>query len=327
VLGWRAGNIALAGRLAAGVKAIGVTEFGGPDALRVVELPDPEAGPGEVRIRVHAATVNPTDTVLRSGARAADVPPPYVPGMDVAGVLEQIGPGASTDLQVGQRVMAIVAPHGQTGGYAERVVVPAASVVRAPAGATYAEAATLPMNGLTTVQALDLLGLEPGQTLAVTGAAGAVGGYAVQLGKVGGLLVVADAAPADEQLVKDLGADVVVRRGPEFAERVREVVPEGADGVVDAAVANELVVPAVRDGGRIATVRGFKGEAERGITFHPVTVRSYAREQGKLDRLRRLAETGQVTLRVARTLPAERAGQAHRILEAGGTRGRLVLEF
>jgi NADPH2:quinone reductase len=309
------------------MKAIGVTEFGGPDALHVVELPDPEAGPGQVRIRVHAAAVNPTDTGLRSGARAVDVPPPYVPGMDVAGVLEQIGPGASTDLEVGQHVMAIVVPHGQTGGYAELVVVPAESVVRVPAGATYAEAATLPMNGLTTVQALDLLGLEPGQTLAITGAAGAVGGYAMQLGKVGGLRVVADAAPADEQLVKDLGADVVVRRGPEFAERVREVVPEGADGVVDAALLNELVIPAVRDGGRIASVRGFKGDAERGITFHPVTVRSYAREHGKLDRLRLLAETGQVTLRVARTLPAERATEAHRILEAGGTRGRLVLEF
>ncbi len=312
------------------MKAIGVTEFGGPAALHVVELAEPEAGPGEVRIRVHAATVNPTDTVLRSGARAralADVPPPHVPGMDVAGVLEQIGPGAPTDLQVGDHVMAIVVPHGSHGGYSERVVVPAESVARAPAGATYAEASTLPMNGLTTVQALDLLGLEPGQILAVTGAAGAVGGYAVQLGKAGGLRVIADAAPADEQLVKDLGADVVVGRGPEFAERVREAVPRGADGLIDAALLNELVVPAVRDGGRIATVRGFRGDEERGITFHPVTVRSYAREQGKLDDLRRMAETGQVTLRVAGTLPAEHAAEAHRTLEAGGTRGRLVLEF
>jgi len=322
------GNIESPRRLAAGVKAIGVTEFGGPDALHVVELPDPEARPGEVRIRVHAATVNPTDTGLRSGARAVDVPPPYVPGMDVAGVLEQIGPGTATDLRVGQHVMAIVVPHGQTGGYAERVVVPAESAVRVPAGATDAEASTLPMNGLTTVQALDLLGLEPGQTLAVTGAAGAVGGYAVQLGKAGGLRVVADAAPADEQLVKNLGADVVVRRGPEFADRVREAVPEGTDGLVDGALLNELAIPAVRDGGRIATVRGFKGHGqERGISFHPVTVRSYAREQGKLDRLRHLAETGQVTLRVARILPAERAAEAHRLLEAGGIRGRLVLEF
>ena len=147
-------------------------------------------------------------------------------------------------------------------------------------------------------------------------------------GKAGGLRVVADAAPADERLVRDLGADVVVRRGPEFAERVRTAVPQGADGLVDGALLNELAIPAVRDGGRIATVRGFKGhEEERGITFHPVAVRKYAREQGKLDRLRQLAETGQVTLRVARVLPAESAAEAHRILEAGGTRGRLVLEF
>jgi NADPH:quinone reductase len=312
------------------MKAIGVTEFGGPDALHVVDLPEPEAGPGEVRIRVHAAVVNPTDTGLRSGGRAAtlkDIPPPYVPGMDVAGVLEQIGAGVQTDLQPGDHVMAIVVPHGSHGGYSEQIVVPAESVARVPAGATDAEAATLPMNGLTTVQALDLLGLEPGQTLAVTGAAGAVGGYAVQLGKVAGLRVIADASESDERLVKDLGADVVVPRGTEFAERVREVVPEGADGVVDAALLNELVVPAVRDGGRIATVRGFAGDEERGVTFHPVSVRNYAREQGKLDRLRQLAEAGQVTLRVARVLPAESAAEAHRILEAGGTRGRLVLEF
>jgi len=128
-----------------------------------VELPDPEAGPGEVRIRVHAAAVNPTDTGLRSGGRAAllkDIPPPYVPGMDAAGILDQIGAGVSTDLQVGDRVMAIVVPHGSRGAYSEFVVVPAESVTRVPAGATDAEAATLPMNGLTTRQALDLLGVE-----------------------------------------------------------------------------------------------------------------------------------------------------------------------
>jgi NADPH:quinone reductase len=305
-------------------------EFGGPDVLRIVELPDPQAAPGEVRIRVRAAAVNPTDTGLRAGARASqlkDIPPPYVPGMDAAGELDQIGPGVSTDLRIGDHVMAIVVPRGSHGGYAELVVVPAESVTAVPAGATDAEAATLPMNGLTTRQALDMLGLAPGQTLAVTGAAGAVGGYAVQLGKTEGLLVIADAAVQDEPLVKALGADIVVPRGAEFAARVREALPAGADGLIDAALLNELAVAAVRDGGRIATVRGFTGGPERGITFHPVLVRNYAREHDKLDRLRQQAETGQVTLRVARTLPAERAAEAHRALEAGGTRGRLVLEF
>jgi NADPH:quinone reductase-like Zn-dependent oxidoreductase len=312
------------------MKAIGMIEFGGPEMLQVVDIPDPEAGPGEMRIRVHAAAVNPTDTGLRSGARAAmmkDIPPPYVPGMDAAGVLEQIGAGVSTDLQVGDDVMAIVVPSGSHGAYSERIVVPAESVARTPAGSSYAEAASLPMNALTTRLALDVLALEPGQTLAVTGAAGAVGGYAVQLGRAEGLRVIADASEADEQLVKNLGADIVVRRGPEFADRVRGAIPEGVDGVIDGALLNELVVPAVRDGGRVATVRGFQREEERGITFHPVFVRNYAREQAKLDRLRQQVEDGEVTLRVARTYPAEQAVEAHRILEAGGTRGRLILEF
>jgi NADPH2:quinone reductase len=309
---------------------VGVTRFGGPDALQVVDLPDPEVGPGQLCIRVRAAAVNPTDTGLRSGARAEmlkDIPPPYVLGMDAAGVLVQIGEGVSTDLQVGDHVMAIVVPHGSHGAYAEQIVVPAESVARVPAGATDAEAATLPMNGLTARLALDLLGLEPGRILAVTGAAGAVGGYAVQLGKADGLRVIADASEADEELVKELGADVVVRRGPEFSERVRQAVPGGVDGLVDAALLNELVIPAVRDGGRIATVRGFRGDQERGVTFHPVMVRNYAGEQDKLDRLRRQVEAGQLTLRVARVVPAEQAADAHRLLEAGGTRGRLVLEF
>jgi NADPH2:quinone reductase len=312
------------------MRAVGITEFGNPDVLHIVDLPDPQPGPGELRIRVHAAAVNPTDTGLRSGLRAAqlkDISPPYVPGMDAAGTLDQIGPDTATDLRVGDHVMAIVVPSGSHGAYSELLVVPAESVTRVPASATDAEAATLPMNGLTTRLALDLLDLSAGQTLAVTGAAGAVGGYGVQLGKAAGLSVIADAAPQDEQLVKELGADVVVPRGPAFAEHVRAVAPEGADGLIDAALLNELAVPAVRDSGRIATLRGYTGESERGIAFHPVFVRTYAREHDKLDRLRQQAETGEVTLRVARTLPAERAAEAHRILEAGGVRGRLVLEF
>ena len=314
------------------MRAIGIMAFGGPEVLEVVELPDPVAGPGELGIRIHAATVNPTDTVLRSGGRAArlkDIPPPHVPGMEAAGVLEQIGDGVETDLELGDRVMAIVLPLGQHGAYAERVVVPAASVVRAPVGTTDAEAATLPMNALTVRLALDALALAPGQTLAVTGAVGAVGGYAVQLGRAEGLRIIADAAPADEDLVRNLGADMIVHRGGYFAARVREMVPGGADALVDAALLDAGAVGAVRDSGAIVTLRGYDGSdvAARGISFRPIYVRNYAREQAKLDRLRTLAEAGTVTLRVARTFPAEQAPEAHRLLEAGGTRGRLVLEF
>jgi len=170
------------------MKAIGLTAFGGPEVLRVLDLPVPEAGPGEIRIRVHAATVNPVDTLVRRGiAFVSDAAPPYVPGMDAAGVVEQIGAGVDTDLAVGDHVMAVVVVSGTHGAYAEHVVVPAESVVRVPAGTTEIETATLPMNGLTARMALDLLELPTGATVAVTGAAGAVGGYAVQLAKADGL--------------------------------------------------------------------------------------------------------------------------------------------
>ena len=300
--------------------------------LHVVDLPDPEAGSGEVRIRVRAAAVNPTDTQLRSGQRAErlkDVPPPHVPGMDAAGVLEQVGEGASIGLRLGERVMAVVLPLGPHGAYAERVVVPASSVARSPVGASDAEAATLPMNGLTARLALDVLALRPGQTLAVTGAAGAVGGYVVQLGTAEGLTVLADAAPADESHVRALGAETVVPRGDGFAARVRTLVPAGVDGLVDAALLGARAVDAVRDAGRVVSLRGYDGggQAHRGITFHPVYVRNYAHEREKLDQLRAQAEDGTLALRVARTFRAEQASEAHRLLEAGGVRGRLVLVF
>src|SRR5579875_1604676 len=177
------------------MKAVGISEWGGPEVLHVVELPDPVAGPGQLVIRVHAASVNPTDTQLRSGERAErlrDVPGHHVPGMEAAGVVEQVGPDVESDLAFGDRVMAIVLPLGTHGAYAERVAVPVESVARSPRRVSDAEAATLPMNGLTARMALDVLNLSPGAVIAVTGAAGVLGSYVVQLARAAGLRVVAD---------------------------------------------------------------------------------------------------------------------------------------
>ncbi|WP_425826954.1 NADP-dependent oxidoreductase [Streptomyces fractus] len=311
------------------MKAVGLTTFGGPEVLRVLELPIPDAGPGQIRVRVRAATVNPVDTLVRRGINfVSDAEPPYVPGMDAAGVVEQIGEGADTDLRIGDRVIAVVATSGTHGAYAEHLVVPAESVVRAPAGASDTEAATLPMNGLTARMTLDLLELPASATVAITGAAGAVGGYALQLAKADGHRVIVDAAPKDEQLVRELGADVVLPRGDDFAGLVRKEVPDGVDGLVDVVGLAEKAAAAVRDGGRIAaTGGGPQGAVERGITTRNAFVPLYAREHAKLERLRQLAEAGRLTLRVARTLPAEEAAEAHRLLAAGGLRGRLVLTF
>jgi len=311
------------------MRAAGVTEFGGPEALHIVDVPEEHAGPGQVRLRVSAAAVNPTDTYLVLGVYVERDPvktPPWVPGMDVAGIVDEVGEGVE-HVAVGEAAMGVVVPTGAHGGYRESLVLPADSVVRSPKNATDVEAATLPMNGLTARFSLDLMGLRPGQVLAVTGAAGAYGGYVVQLAKADGLTVVADASEADEQLVRDLGADVVVRRGDDVAARIREQFPDGVDGLADGSVQDALVLPAVRDGGAVATVRGYRGDGQRGLRMFPTLVRKVAQDRPALDRLRQQAEDGVVTLRVNRPLPAEEAAEAHRLLARGGVRGRLVLTF
>jgi NADPH:quinone reductase len=312
------------------MRAVGLFTHGGPEVLEVVEVPEVHAGPGEVRIRVHAATVNPTDVGVRNGARAeqqkAD-PPPYVPGMEAAGIVDEVGSGLPDRLKVGDAVMAIVVPKGSHGAYREQIVLDARSVVRVPAGRTHPEAATLPMNGLTARQSLDLLKLSPGQVIAVTGAAGAYGGYVIQLAKAEGLTVIADASEKDEKLVASLGADIIVRRGDDVASRFRSHFPQGVDGLADGAVLKEFVILAVRDGGAFTSVRGFLGAPQRDIHFTATLVRSYTQEWEKLDRLRQQVEAGDITLRVAEIYPPERAADAHRRLEAGGTRGRLIIQF
>ncbi len=315
------------------MRAIGFTEFGGPDVMKVLELPEPQAGPGEVRIKVAAADVNPSDVEARRGRIAQSSPkmfPPsdvYIVGWDAAGTIDQMGDGVRPELAVGMPVIALLEPKLKQGAQAEYVVAPAESVVAAPRGADAAAASTLLMNAMTARLALDALALPPGATLLVTGAAGAVGGYAVQLGKSAGLTVLADAAQSDEDLVTALGADTVVPRGDSFVDNVRELRPGGVDGVIDAALLDDAVTAAVADGGAIATVRGFTGATDRGIRWYPVFVHSGLRDTKALNELRDLAESGQLSLRVAATMPAEDVAHAHRLIEAGGVRGRPVLTF
>ena len=133
---------------------------------------------------------------------------------------------------------------------------------------------------------------------------GAYGGYVIQLAKVAGLQVIADASQADRDLVAALGADIVVGRGNDVCERIRMHFPDGVDGLADGALLNELAVPAVRDGGAFtAAVRGFEGTGERDIRFSTTFVRTYDGEFEKLDRLRQLAEAGRLSLRVATPSP------------------------
>lgn len=315
------------------MRAVTFSRLGGPEVLDVSDLPEPKPGPGEVRIRVAAATVNPTDISFRSGRQFTiaqlgemGVRPPFIPGMELAGVVDAVGEG--TDWRIGDRVMAIVNPRRPGGGaQAELVVVPAASVARVPEKVSLEAAATLPMNGLTVRLALDKLALKAGQTLGVTGAAGAVGGYAVELGVSDGLRVIAVARPQDEGVVKRFGAETFVPSGDAAIRGLYDAARGGVDGLIDAAVLDAAVLPAIRDGGKLATVRGFSGPSERGITIEPVRVTSYVHNHDALDRLGHLVAEGRLTLRVAETFPPERAADAQRKMSAGGTRGRLVIVF
>jgi NADPH:quinone reductase-like Zn-dependent oxidoreductase len=305
-------------------------KHGGPEALEVLEVPDINVGPGQIRIRNFAASVNPVDVSVRNGSMAQMQkvnPPPYIPGMDAAGIIDQIGEDVKTDLKVGDSVMAMVVPNGDHGAYKENIVLDQNAVVKAPKNTTHIQASTLPMNSLTARLSLDLLDLSKGQVLAVTGSPGAYGGFVVQLAKADGLTVIADSNDSDRSLLESLGVDIIIPRGEGFAERIRQEFPDGVDGMADGALLNEAAIEAVKDGGSFTSVRGFKGEPQRDIDFTATWVTAYDCKKDKLETLCKQAESGVLTLRVADSVKMENAAEAHKKLEAGGTRGRMIIEF
>ncbi|WP_431033286.1 quinone oxidoreductase family protein [Streptomyces sp. P6-2-1] len=318
------------------MKAVGFDAPGGPGVLRVLDLPVPEPGPGEVRVRVHGATVNPADTLVRAGAAGPrGLPGPHVPGLEVAGVVDATGEGV-TRLAAGDPVMALTLPlRPHRGGYAEYVVLPEPHAVRAPAGLTLTEAATLPMNGLTALRAIEVLGLGAGTTAAVTGAAGAFGGYFTELCVLAGIRVVADAAPADEALVRALGADVVARRGAAYVADVLDAAPGGVYGLADGALLGTPVLDAVADGGTYTSLRtpGEPGTrplpdpAPRGLAYRSLQFYEIADPTAALGRLAEAAGAGRLTPRIAEVITPEDVPRAHEALAAGGVRGRFVLGF
>ena len=306
---------------------MGIPEAGGPDVLRVIDYEPREPGAGEVRIAVSAAAVNPTDIGLRERGGGA-LPAPWIPGMDASGTIESVGSGVS-GFAPGDEVMAVVSPRRDEGGaQQEMLVVPAVSVVPIPEGASLRQAATLPMNGLTALRGLELLGLERGETLLVTGGAGLLASYVIPLAKDAGLTVIADARPEEAQLVRHYGADQVVARGERMVGAVRETIAAGADAVFDTAMLHHSVFPAVRDGGQVAVVRGWdSSETERGIEIREVWVREVLERTDWLQQLRAGASDGRLSLRVAGEYPPEDAAEAHRVMDAGGLRGRVLIVF
>ncbi|MBP2338986.1 NADPH:quinone reductase-like Zn-dependent oxidoreductase [Saccharothrix coeruleofusca] len=308
------------------MRAVVVRRYGGPEVLEVVETTLPHPGPGEVRIKVGAAAVNFADVLIRTGLNvqygAAVGRARHGVGCDVAGTVDALGEGVDR-FAVGQAVIGLQERLDlPLGAYAEYAVLEEWALAPAPAGATAVEAATLPLNATTADQALDALGLRRGQRLLVTGAAGAVGGFATELARLRGLRVLAQAGAADEPLVRSFGAESFVDRDDDLTARVRALVPGGVDGVIDAANVGTAALDAVAHGGGYVSLLNSSPFARRAVRTVDL---AYHTDGKRLWELSALAGAGMLTLRVADTLPLERAAEAHERLAAGGLRGRLVL--
>ena len=283
--------------------------------LEVVEVATPEPAAGEIRLRVEAATVNPVDATVLSGAYAAMITQqgPVGLGWDAAGTVSAVGAGVAAshpDLVLGARVAALSGSFDKAlGALAEELVVPADDVAVVPEGLGLVEAATVPLNTLTAHQALDLLG-EPSGTLLVTGAAGAVGGYAVPLAVARGWEVVGLARESDRAFVEGAGAKLVT-----------SLDGVTVDGVLDAAALREAALGAVRDGGRFASVTG-PLPTERGVEVLLVGVQP---DGARLADLLARTVAGVLPVRLDRTVPFDEADAAFARLAESGVRGRVVL--
>ncbi|MFG3437942.1 NADP-dependent oxidoreductase [Nonomuraea sp. NPDC047897] len=289
----------------------------GPDSIEVIEVPVVEPGPGEVRVGIAAAPVNPVDLGVAGGffhaAGLIDQPERTGLGWEFAGTVLAAGPGVP--MTVGTRVAGVVVGFDRDfGTYAEQLVVPAADLSVVPDGLDLAAASTVPLNGLAAAQLLDLLGDAPtgGNRLLVTGAAGAVGGYVAALAPDRGWQVTGLARAEDEEFVRGLGVGFTAHAEP------------GWDAVADCAALQERGLALVRDGGAFVGVRpNAVPAAERGITVAVVETHS---DGPRLSGLLARAASGELPARVHAVVPLDQVADAHRAMAKGGVRGRYVLK-
>jgi len=301
------------------VKAARFSRFGGPEVLEIVDLPDPHPGPGQVRIAVRAAGVNPSDWKKREGLMDPELP--QTMGYEAAGVVDELGEGVA-DVAVGDRVFGLSAE-----GAAQAELAVLSFYAPIPPSLTFAGAAALPAAVETATRALDQLGVGArvgrGSTLLINGASGSVGSAAVQLALARGVRVIGTASPANHDYLRALGAEPVAY-GEGLAGRVRALAPDGVDAALD--VAGSGVLPELIElaGGPedVVTIADFGGAREHGVRFSRGDA---GRAVHALAEIGELIESGGFSLPVARTFPLAEIAQAHRAGEAGHVRGKLVL--
>jgi NADPH2:quinone reductase len=304
--------------------------YGGPEVLSLLDEPPAEVGPGQARITVRAAGVNPADYKTYSGAFGTD--PAKLPlrlGLEAAGVVTEVGQGAvgpAGQIQVGDEVIAYRA----SGAYATELVISAESLVPKAASLDWAQAAGLMLTGATAWHCLTAAAVREGDTVLIHGGAGGVGIMAVQLAAARGATVIATASPARHAFLAELGAETVAY-GPGLGDRVRAAAPAGIDAALDLVGTDEAVdvsLELVADRARIVTIAAFGRAGEAGIKAlgngpgaDPGTeIRSAARLE-----LARLAADGSLRVFVSNTYPLADVAEAHRAVMAGHTSGKIAL--
>ncbi|NUU17124.1 NADP-dependent oxidoreductase [Cellulomonas humilata] len=305
------------------MRAITYSRYGGSDVLELTEQPTPKVGPDSVLVRVRAASVNPVDWKVRAGYLDAimDVTFPAVPGWDVAGVVERVGLD-TPEYQVGDEVYGYVRRDWVQGGtFAEYVAAPVRTLARKPVSLTFEEAAAVPLAGLTAFQAIRRAGVRDGQTVLVHAAAGGVGAFAVQIAHSLGARVIGTASPRNHEYLRGLGAEPV-EYGDGLADRVRALVPDGIDVVLDfggddlVGTSNALLA----DGGTVASIVDAAARDELGGQY--VWVRPSTSD---LDALTALIDAGTVKVDVAEVFELADAAAAHEASQTGHVRGKVVV--
>ncbi|MFE9746858.1 NADP-dependent oxidoreductase [Saccharothrix saharensis] len=299
-------------------KAVVFSSYGGPEVLETIEIDEPHAGAGELRVRVRAAGVQPFDTMVRRGAVKGyvDVAFPQTVGNEFAGVVDEVGDGV-TGWEVGAEVIAFTTMNA----CGEVVTVSADNVIAKPPAMPWEEAGVLSVCGQTAHIALSALKVGEGDTVLVHGAAGGVGTMAVQLARAWGATVVGTASERNHDYLRDLGA-IPVTYGPGLVERVREVAPQGVDAALDAA-SRDAIAPSlelVKDRERVGTIGDYMGSRQYGVAMLGGT-----RTAERLAELAELYTAGKLRIHIQRTYPFSEAAQAHREVETGHVRGKVVL--
>jgi NADPH:quinone reductase len=310
------------------VKAVVVGEFGGPETLRVADVADPVPGPGQVRVAVKAAGTNPVDAQTRAGGDEVGMTAPFIPGYDIAGVVERTGPGV-TGLAAGDRVMAMTHFPGGAGGYAELAVVDAGQAARIGARTSFTDAAAVPLAAGTAVEVLARLALPRGGRLLVLGASGGVGLFLLQLAATAGIETIAVGRAAMHGLMRTLGAAGCIDYTTEdVTRRTLSLAGGPVDAVADLVGGGVLAetLGALRPRGQIAAIAtpdlGLDPVLDFNITFHGVLITDDGERTG---RLAGLLARGALRPVISHVLPLAEAAEAHRILDGKHSGGKIVL--